>query len=85
MGHPPLENLLPKAAGSVYKLSRLAAKRSSDLAAGRRSLVETTPKTKTATIALEEIQAGMVVLKVPANQFKPEPQEPKGETAPEAV
>jgi len=85
MGHPPLENLLPKTAWSVYKLSRLAAKRASDLAAGRRPLVETTPKTKTATIALEEIQAGMVVLSDVADKFKPEPQEQKAETAPEAV
>jgi len=72
MGHPPLEKLLPKAGGSVYKLSRLAAKRAADLASGRKPLVECDSRTKTATIALEEISSGMVMLKECAGKIKPD-------------
>ncbi len=80
MGHPPIEKLLPKAAWSIYKLSRLAAKRAAELASGRKPLVETDIRTKTATIALEEIQAGQVVLKEVSEKFRPHP--PKEEKAP---
>jgi len=78
MGHPPLEKLLPKTSWSVYKLSRLAAKRAAELASGKRPLVETDLKTKTATVALEEIAAAQVVLKDVAEQFVPvqEPEAP---------
>ncbi len=69
MGHPPIENLLPRAGGSVYKLSRLASKRAAQLAAGSGPLVACDVKTKTATIALEEIAKGMVVLKGTPDEF----------------
>ncbi|MEW5894881.1 MAG: DNA-directed RNA polymerase subunit omega [Candidatus Omnitrophota bacterium] len=72
MGHPPIEKLLPKSENSVYKLVRLAARRAAELASGRKPLVAADLKTKTATLALEEIQAGMVVLKEVADEFKPE-------------
>jgi len=71
MGHPPLERLLPKTGWSVYKLSRLAAKRAAELASGKRPMVETDLKTKTATVALEEIAAAQVVLKEAADRFSP--------------
>lgn len=72
MGHPPLENLLPKTAWSVYKLSRMAAKRAAELAAGKKPLVKTEKKTKTATVALEEIAAAQVVLNEVQDQFEPQ-------------
>ena len=72
MGHPPIEKMLPKTEYSVYKLVRLAARRAGELATGRRPLVPTDIKTKTATIALEEIQSGMVVMKEVADQFPPD-------------
>lgn len=72
MGHPPIEELLPKTDWSIYKLVRMAAQRAAELASGRKPLVEITPKTKTATIALEEIQAAQVVLADVADRFKPE-------------
>jgi len=85
MGHPPIERLLPKAAGSVYKLCRLAARRAAELASGRKPLVETDSKTKTATISLEEIEAGQVVLKDVSEEFQPEPQEETAEPVEEEI
>ncbi|MFP4473532.1 MAG: DNA-directed RNA polymerase subunit omega [Candidatus Omnitrophota bacterium] len=72
MGHPALERLLPKSGWSIYKLSRLAATRATELAEGRRPMVETKPTDKTATIALEEIKEGLVVLQDVADQFQPQ-------------
>ena len=75
MGHPPIEKLLPNAGWSIYKLSRLAAIRAAELASGKKPLVATETRTKTATIALEEIAATMVVLKDALKTIKPLPQE----------
>ena len=72
MGHPPIEKMLPKTGWSIYKLSRMAAKRAAELASGKKPLVDLDTKTKTATVALEEIAAGQVVLKEMADQFVPE-------------
>ncbi|MCR4336637.1 MAG: DNA-directed RNA polymerase subunit omega [Candidatus Omnitrophica bacterium] len=71
MAYPPLENLLPKTGGSIYKLVRLAAQRAAELADGKPKLVELHAIEKVATVALEEIKAGKVVLKDFADQFKP--------------
>lgn len=85
MGHPPIEKLLPRAGGSVYKLSRLAAKRAAELASGKKPLVECDSRTKTATIALEEIACGSVVMKQCADQLRPEEKAPeKSETKEDA-
>ena len=70
MGHPPIEELLPKADFSVYKLVRLAADRAIELADGKKPLVETRITDKTATIALEEIRRAKVVLKDVARHFQ---------------
>ena len=72
MGHPPIEKMLPKTGWSIYKLSRMAARRAAELASGKKPLVDLDSKTKTATIALEEIANGQVVLKEVADEFKPE-------------
>ncbi len=69
MGHPPIEELLPKSGMSIYKLSRLAANRATELALGKKPLVEASGITKTATVALEEVRAGMVVYAGVADQF----------------
>ena len=71
MAYQPLENLLPKAGGSVYKLVRLASKRASELADNKPNLIDAPIAQKLATIALREIAAGKVVLKSVADQFKP--------------
>lgn len=69
MGYPPIEDLLPKAGNSVYKLVRMAANRAIELADGKPRLLEGVGGEKTPTIALEEIRAGKVVLKEVADKF----------------
>ncbi len=81
MGYPPIENLLPKSNFSIYRLVRMAASRATELADGAPKLITTPPEEKTATIALEEIQAAKVVLADAAEKFKPaaEAQKPSEE------
>ena len=62
MGYQPIEKLLPQAKGSVYKLILLASQRALELTEGAPKLVEYPSSSKPATIALEEILAGKVVL-----------------------
>jgi DNA-directed RNA polymerase omega subunit len=71
MAYQPLENMLTKSAGSVYKLVRLASKRASELADNKPNLIDAPNSQKLATIALQEISAGKVVLKEVADQFDP--------------
>jgi DNA-directed RNA polymerase omega subunit len=71
MGYPPLEKLLEKSNYSVYRLVRMAAMRATELADGSPRLIEAPAEEKTATIALEEINAGKVVLTEVADKFKP--------------
>ncbi len=73
MAYQPIEDLLPKSGNSIYKLIRLAAKRSLELADGSPILIEKTAvDAKTPTIALDEIRAGKVVIKSVASEFAPE-------------
>ena len=85
MGYPPIEELLPKSGMSIYKLIRMASQRAMELADGKKPLIELPANTKTATLALEEIKAGMVVLKEVSDQLKPQPKskEAKKNTAEE--
>ncbi len=71
MGYPPLEDLLPKSNFSIYKLVRMASNRATELADGKPRLISHPSLDKAATVALEEIQAGKVVLKEAAHKFKP--------------
>lgn len=58
----PIEPVLAKI-GSIYKLVILAARRALELNDGAPRLVETDPKHKPSTVALEEIAAGKVFIK----------------------
>ena len=72
MAYQPIEELLPKTGYSIYKLVRLAAKRSLELADGSPHLINGVHvDAKTPTIALDEIRAGKVVIKSVADQFAP--------------
>ncbi len=72
MAYQPIEELLPKSDFSIYKLVRLASKRSLELADGSPRLINNVlADAKTPTIALDEIRAGKVVLKSVAAQFAP--------------
>ncbi len=72
MAYQPIEELLPKSDYSIYKLVRLATKRSLELADGSPKLIDGVHvDAKTPTVALDEIRAGKVVLKSVAAQFTP--------------
>lgn len=70
MGYQPLEKLLPRANYSIYKLVRIAARRSMELVEGSPKLIAASPSSKITTIALNEIAAGNVVLKEVAENFE---------------
>ncbi len=63
MAYQPLEELLPKASMSVYRLVRLASMRATELATTGVKLVTVPADQKLATTALDEIRAGKVVEK----------------------
>jgi len=63
MAYQPLEELLPKASNSVYRLVRLASMRATELATTGVKLVQAPADQKLATTALDEIRAGKVVEK----------------------
>ena len=54
----PLEKLLDKARGSVYKTVILASKRALEIAEGQPSMLQVGVATKPSTVALSEIAAG---------------------------
>jgi DNA-directed RNA polymerase omega subunit len=60
MADVPLEQLLDKSCGSVYKLVILASKRSLEIIEGQPKLVAMSSAVKPSTIALYEIAAGKV-------------------------
>ena len=61
MPNQTIEDLLPNAEGSVYKLVRMASKRAMELADGKPSLIEKPQSDKETSIALEEIARGRVM------------------------
>lgn len=63
MAYQPLEELLPKASMSVYRLVRLASMRATELATTGDRLVNVPADQKLATTALDEIRAGKVTEK----------------------
>ena len=63
MGYQPIEELLPRAGGSVYRLVRMAAKRALELSDGKPCLIEKPSSDKFTTMALEEIRKGKVMCK----------------------
>ncbi len=69
MSYQPLEELLPKANMSVYRLVRLASIRAGELATTGVKLVKAPSEQKLATTALDEIRAGRVIEK-PRGEFK---------------
>ena len=71
MAYQPLENLLPKSGGSVYRLIRLASKRAGELADNKPNLIDAPSSQKLTTVALREIACGKVVLQSVADEFKP--------------
>ena len=63
MAYQPLEELLPKASMSIYRLVRLASIRATELATTGVKLVQAPADQKLTTTALDEIRAGRVIEK----------------------
>lgn len=60
MRNDSVENLLPKAGYSIYRLVRMAAMRSLELASGKPSMIEQNFSNKLTTVALQEILQGKI-------------------------
>ena len=63
MADLPIENLLPRAGHSIYKLFSFAANRALELSDGKRCLAENSNTEKFTTMALEEIAQGKIEVK----------------------
>lgn len=61
MAQQPIEELLPKANYSVYRLVRMAANRALELADGKPPLIKNPGTDKLTSIALEEIYQGRIL------------------------
>ncbi len=60
MEYQPIEKLLPRSGGSVYRLVRMAASRALELSEGKPRLIEKTASDKFTSIALQEILEGKI-------------------------
>lgn len=60
MGYQPLEDLLPRAGWSVYKLVRIASKRALEISETGNKMVTMPSITKVTTVAFQEISEGKV-------------------------
>ena len=65
IGYVPLEKMLDKSFGSVYKLVTLASRRALEIAEGQPKLLALDASIKPSTAALYEIAAGLVFAKLP--------------------
>jgi DNA-directed RNA polymerase omega subunit len=65
MIYVPLERLLDKSDGSIYKLVVLASRRALEIAEGQPKLVKDDASVKASTVALHEIAEGKVSLEKP--------------------
>lgn len=63
MSDLPIEELLPRANYSIYKLVRMASTRALELSDGSRCLAENITTEKFTTMALEEIAQGKITIK----------------------
>lgn len=68
MSYVPLENLIDKSGGSMYKLCTFVSKRALELAEGALKLVEAPSEIKVTTLAMQEIAAGKVTMKEEAKK-----------------
>ncbi len=63
MSYVPLEKLIDKAHGSMYKLVMLVSRRALELAEGGARLTEAPQDIKITTLAMKEIAEGKVFIK----------------------
>ena len=70
MAYLPVEGLLPRAAGSSYKLVRMIATRALEIGEGAAKLVEAPANEKPATTAMREVLAGKLMTQETVDQAK---------------
>ena len=75
----PMEELLPRAGYSIYKLVSMASKRALELSDGKRCLAENINTEKFTTMALQEIAQGKVEIKGVGGSMPPQ-KEDSGES-----
>ena len=63
MSYVPIEELLPQAGGSIYRLIRMASDRALELSEGKPMLIKNPSSDKVTTIAMMEIAQGKVEIK----------------------
>ena len=63
MSYVPIEELLPQAGGSIYRLIRMASDRALELSEGKPMLIKNPTSDKVTTIAMIEIAQGKVEIK----------------------
>ena len=63
MGYVPLEKMLDKTNGSIYKLVIVASRRALEIAEGQPRLIEVPAAVKPSTVALQEIASGKITFK----------------------
>lgn len=68
MSYVPLEKLIDKTNGSMYKLCVLVARRALELAEGAPRLVDAPSEIKVTTLAMQEIADGKVALNLPSEK-----------------
>jgi DNA-directed RNA polymerase omega subunit len=78
MVYLPLEELLPQAGNSSYKLVRMVATRALEIGEGGAKLIEASINEKPATTAMREIIAGRVMTKDVADKIKKAAKAAKG-------
>lgn len=79
MSDIPIEELLPRANYSIYKLVSMASKRALELSDGKRCLAENIDTEKFTTMALHEIAQGKIEIKGEGAARPPQEKDP-GET-----
>ncbi len=70
MAYLPLEDLLPRAANSSYKLVRMVAMRALEVGEGGAKLVASSINEKPVTTAMREVIAGCVMTKEASDIMK---------------
>lgn len=63
MNYVPLEKMIDKTGGSMFKLVVLASKRALEIAEGQPALVAHNSNTRPSTLAMEEIAEGKIYYK----------------------
>ena len=68
MSYVPLENLIDKSNGSMYKLCVIVSRRALELAEGAPRLIDAPSDIKVTTLAMQEIASGKVGINWAANK-----------------